>query len=158
MHHLRLVHSVPASRPTGAAQAAAADFYSCGDGGSADVACEDGGVEPEVRILLEHVRRLTPLPNVVRARALGRARAALAAAAPDSTMAPRAHAPRPTRATLLVAAVLALAVGTTTGALLAHRSNAMDARPRAAASSPIAASETGPPRDLPGGPRRAPVR
>jgi len=154
MHHLRLVHSVPASRPTSAAQAAAAEFCSGGDGGDADVAYEDGGVEPEVRNLLEHVRRLTPLPNVVRARALGRARAALATTAPASTMAARARSPRPSRATLLVAAVLALAVGTTTGALLAHRSNAMDARPRATASSPIAAFDTGPP----SGPRRAPVR
>ena len=152
MHHLRLVHSVPASRPTSAAQAAAAEFCSCGDGGDADVAFEDGGVEPEVRILLEHVRRLTPLPNVVRARALGRARAALATAAPVSTMA--ANSPRPSRATLLVAAVLALAVGTTTGALLARRSNAMDAPRRATASSPIAAFDTA----LPSGPRRAPVR
>jgi len=109
MHHLRLVHSVPASRPTSAAQAAAAEFCSCGDGGDADVAFEDGGVEPEVRILLEHVRRLTPLPNVVRARALGRARAALATAAPVSTMA--ANSPRPSRAALLVAAVLARVVG-----------------------------------------------
>src|SRR5678815_1997796 len=156
MHHLRLVHSVPASRPTSAAQAAAAEFCSGGDGGDADVAYEDGGVEPEVRNLLEHVRRLTPLPNVVRARALGRARAALAAAAPASTMA--ANSPRPSRATLLVAAVLALAVGTTTGALLARRSNAMDAPRRATASSPIAAFDTALPSESPSRPRRAPVR
>jgi len=122
MRHLRLVHSALASRPTSVGQDAA-------DAGCADVEREGDAIDPEVRTLLEHVRTLTPLPNVVRARALVRARAALAAASPVSTKEGPARSRRPSWAALLVAMALASAVGTAAGALLARR--AADARDQA---------------------------
>jgi hypothetical protein len=65
MRHLRLVHSMrPERRP----------------------------VDPAVRALLEYGRIILPLPQVVRARALARARAALAAQASSP------HAPAESRA------------------------------------------------------------
>jgi hypothetical protein len=141
MQHLRLVHSVPASRPTNIRQAAVADLGSCADAGCADRSCPVDDVGPEVRTLLEHVRALTPLPNVVRARALVRARAALAAASSASPRAGQERARRPSWATLLVATALASAFGTAAGALLARRSNVSASPAHATASSPIAAFE-----------------
>jgi hypothetical protein len=72
MRHLHLVHSLSPSQ---------AD-----DG-------DDCPIDPVVQKLLEHVRTITPLPRFVRARALARARAAIAD--PRSTrLKARAAAPR----------------------------------------------------------------
>jgi hypothetical protein len=40
-----------------------------------------GPLDPELKALLQHGRIITPLPRVVRTRAIARARAAIAAAA-----------------------------------------------------------------------------
>ena len=141
MRHLRLVHSASASRATSVAQDADA-----ADAGGEDSGCDGDAVDPEIRVLLEHVRALTPLPNAVRTRALMRARAALAAASPAS-MADEARSPRPSWGTLLVAVALASAFGTAAGAFLAHRSNTSDLR-IAAVSSPTAAAPSGEARTL----------
>jgi hypothetical protein len=66
MRSLQLVHSVATLRPPA----------------TTDVACSNArsttALDPEVRALLKHVRIIAPLPRLVRARALARARASIA--------------------------------------------------------------------------------
>jgi hypothetical protein len=131
-------------RPASIREAASAERRSGARGEDAASRCADGGAQPEVRMLLEHVRSIAPLPHAVRARAIARARATLATAAPspDPAIATRATSRRPSWITLLVAVALASAFASAAGALLARRFNASPSPPDSTASVRIAAFET----------------
>src|SRR5437868_4634746 len=79
------------------------------------------GVDPEIRALLEHSKTLRPLPEVVRARALERARAAMSSPAPAGRAAARvaASAGLPWLRVAAAAAVFLALVGA--GAVAAFR-------------------------------------
>jgi hypothetical protein len=62
MHYLRLVHSNA--------------WTECS---STHSPCADAPFDPAIQAMVEHVRMIVPLPRAVRARALARARAAIAA-------------------------------------------------------------------------------
>jgi hypothetical protein len=66
MRLLRLVHSTPLSPPATTTETRLPE------------AAQDCPIDPAVQALLERVRIIAPLPRLVRARALARARAALA--------------------------------------------------------------------------------
>jgi len=75
MRRLQLVHSASRARAEVTTGVSAAHARSA-TAPAADVAA-DTDVDPLVQKLLEHVRIIAPLPRLVRARALARARAAI---------------------------------------------------------------------------------
>lgn len=92
MSRLQLIHSVHADRPPATTRSSRSpDSASANDvvpranhlqGGASPGADDRFGIrplDPVVQKLVEHVRVVAPVPQLVRARALARARAAMAA-------------------------------------------------------------------------------
>jgi len=84
MRNLRLVHSNNWFEHSNTGSFPARDAAEAGGVPSPHPRCDDidrelPALDPAVRAMVEHVRIVVPLPQVVRARALARARAAIEA-------------------------------------------------------------------------------